>query len=67
MGFSPRVYGLHLFLQNAEGDWSWDLRETYDNLYEATKWFNRYRDGGHSVRLIETKTVKAYEDGKLYS
>jgi len=72
MGFSPRVYEIQLYLQEEEeedtvGDWWWEPQGEYGTLAEATKWFNLHKGAGCDVRLVETKIVKAYEDGKLYS
>jgi len=66
------MYEIQLYLQeeveeDTVGDWWWEPQDVYGTLAEATKWFNRYKDAGCDVRLVETKIVKAFEDGKLYS
>ena len=67
MGFSPRMYEIHVFLEGEDGVWWWEHIDTLADLTEASKWYNRYKDTNMSVRIIETKIVKAFEDGKEYS
>ena len=66
MGFSPRMYELHLWRQDKEGDWWWEPEQAFSRYEEAMKWFEIYVAGGHEVRVVETKIVRAYEDGKHY-
>ena len=67
MGFSPRMYEIHVFLEGENGAWWWEHIDTLADLTEASKWYNRYKDANMSVRIIETKIVKAFEDGKEYT
>jgi len=67
MGFSPRMYEIHLYLQDESGDWWWEHKFTYRDLTEASKWYGHYKDVSMDVRIVETKIVKAFEDGKEYS
>jgi len=65
MGFSPRIYEIHLWLQDEEGDWWWEAHGGgYKTFQEAFKWYEAYKAGGHDVRVVETKCVRAWEDGK---
>jgi len=67
MGFSPRMYEIHVFLEGENGIWWWEHIDTLADLTEASKWYNRYKDANMGVRMIETKIVKAFEDGKEYT
>jgi hypothetical protein len=69
MGFSPRMYEIHLWLKDEDGDWWWEpYGAGYYSYEEATVWYDRYKNGGHTgVRIVETKIVKAYEDGIEYT
>jgi len=67
MGFSPRMYEIHVFLEGEDGVWWWEHIDTLGDLNEASKWYGRYKDTNMSVRIIETKIVKAFEDGKEYT
>ena len=66
MGFSPRVYEIHLYDDNDE-DGFWDCYFTYGTIEEASKWYNRYKNENMNVRIVETKIVRAFEDGKEYT
>jgi len=67
MGFSPRMYEIHLFLQDADGEWWWEPTDLFGSLEEASKWYSRYKDTKMDVRIVETKIVKAFEDGREYT
>jgi len=66
MGFSPRVYEIHMYDQEDE-DSFWDCHFTYATIEEASKWYNRFKNENMNVRIVETKIVRAFEDGKEYT
>jgi len=70
MGFSPRMYEVHVWSYDEDEDgFYWEPMWIFDTYEQASARFNLYyADGaGSDVRIVETKIVKAFEDGKLYS
>jgi hypothetical protein len=68
MGFSPRIYEVHLWLQDPIGDWWWEPNGgAYEDYNTALKWYKIYKEGGHSVKIVETKVVRLWEDDKEYT
>jgi hypothetical protein len=67
MGFSPRMYEIHVFLERENGVWWWEPVDSLGDFDEASKWYERYKDTNMSVRIVETKIVKAFENGKEYT
>jgi len=67
MGFSPRMYEVHLWMQDEEGFWWWEPEGgAYDTYEKAHKWCENFKAGGYDARIVETKILKAWEDGKEY-
>lgn len=68
MGFSPRIYEVHLWMKDEHGDWWWEPEGGgYESYDQALTWYNRFKDGGYDgVRIVETKVVRAWEWGKEY-
>ena len=67
MGFSPRMYEIHFLYNDECEDSFWDCYFTYETIEEASKWYNRYKSENINVRIVETKIVRAFEDGKEYT
>ena len=68
MGFSPRLYEVHLWMEDENGEWWWEPEGgAYESIETASKWYNRFKDGGYDgVRIVETKVVRAWEWGTEY-
>jgi len=68
MGFSPRIYEVHLWMKDEHDDWWWEPEGGgYESYDQALTWYQRFKDGGYDgVRIVETKVVRAWEWGKEY-
>jgi hypothetical protein len=65
MGFSPRLYEIHLWLQDDDGDYWWEIYDVaFLDFQKALVTYNKYKDEGYDVRIVETKCVRAWEDEK---
>jgi len=68
MGFAPRMYEVHLFLKDEDGEWWWEPEGgAYATYQQASHWYEIYKAGGYDVRIVETKIVRAWEDKIEYS
>ena len=69
MGFAPRLYEVHLWMQDEDNNWGWKPKGgVYPNQVEASVWYTRYKEGGYTgVRIVETKIVKEWSNAKEYS
>jgi len=70
MGFSPRMYEVHVLTYDEEEDgFYWEPKWIFDTFKQASDRFDLYyaNGAGSDVRIVETKIVKAFENGTLYS
>lgn len=67
MGFSPRMYEIHVLMPDELGDLYWEPYVMFESREKAFKIYREYVEDGYNVRVVETKVVAAYEDGTFYA
>jgi hypothetical protein len=54
-------------MKDEHGDWWWEPEGgAYETFDKAHGWYEKYKAGGYDVRIVETKILKAWENGKEY-